>query len=63
MEEKETNNDFVTRITQLVNQVKVRGETITEKYVVAKILLSFTPRFENIVLAIEESKDLAKMSK
>ncbi|XP_050896242.1 uncharacterized protein LOC127102978 [Lathyrus oleraceus] len=63
MEEKKTINYFKTRITRLVNQVKACGETITEQYVVAKILRSLTPRFDNIVVAIEESKDLVTMSK
>lgn len=63
MEEKEIINDFATRITRLVNQVKACGESITEQYVVAKILCSLTLRFDNIVVVIEESKDLAAMSK
>lgn len=63
MEEKETINNFVTRINRLVNQVKACGETITEQYVIAKFLRSLTQRFDNIVVAIEESKDLTKMSK
>ncbi|XP_058733125.1 uncharacterized protein LOC131604719 [Vicia villosa] len=63
MEEKETINDFTTRITLLVNQVKACGEMIMKQYVVAKILRSSTTRFDKVVIAIEESKDLAKMSK
>lgn len=63
MEEKETIKDFATRITRLANQVKTCGETIIEKYVVAKILHSLTPRFDNIVMEIEESKDLGTMRK
>ena len=63
MEEKETINGFAMRITRLVNQVKACGEPITKQYVVAKILHSLTPRFDNIVVAIEESKVLATKSK
>lgn len=63
MEEKETINDFTTIITRLENQVKACGETLTKQYVVAKILGSLTPRFDDVVVAIEESKDLATMSK
>lgn len=63
MERNETINDFTMRITRLMNQVKACRETITEQCVVAKILHSLTPRFDNIVLAIEESKDLVTMSK
>lgn len=63
MEKNESVNDFATRITRLVNQVKACGETITEQYVVAKMLRSLTPRFDKIVVAIEELKDLATMSK
>ena len=63
MEEKETINDYVTRITRLVNQIKSYGETVAEQNVVSKILRSLTSRFDNIVVAIEESKDLATLSK
>lgn len=60
---KETINDFAMRITRLVNQVKTCGETITEQYVIVKILRSLMPRFDNIVVVIEESNDLEMISK
>ncbi|XP_050918497.1 uncharacterized protein LOC127135916 [Lathyrus oleraceus] len=63
MEDKETINDYITCITQLVNQIKSCGETILEQNVVSKVLHSLTPRFDNIVVAIEESKDLTTLSK
>ncbi|XP_058750744.1 uncharacterized protein LOC131623737 [Vicia villosa] len=50
-------------ITQLVNPLKACGETITEQYFIMRILGSLAPRFNNVVGAIEESKDLARMSK
>lgn len=50
MEKKETINDFATRITWLVNQVKVCGETITEHSIVAKILRLLTTIFKKIWL-------------
>ena len=62
-EENETINFFTTRITRLVNQVKVCGETVTEQYIVAKILRSLTPRFDNVVVIIKESKNLVTMRK
>ncbi|XP_050893480.1 uncharacterized protein LOC127100379 [Lathyrus oleraceus] len=63
MEDKETINDYITRITRLVNQIKSCGETILEQNVVSKVLRSLTSRFVNIVVAIEESKDLITLSK
>lgn len=63
MEQKEIINNFAMRITHMVNQVKAYGETILEKYVVANILCSLMPRFNNIVMAIEESKDITTMIK
>lgn len=62
MEENDMINDFTTRITRLMNQVKACGEKVTEQYVVAKILCSLTSRFDNIVVTTEESKDLMKLS-
>jgi hypothetical protein len=63
MEEKETVNDYVTRVTRLVNQMKSCGEAVSEQNIVSKVLRSLTPRFDNIVVAIEESKDLKTMTK
>ncbi|XP_050898040.1 uncharacterized protein LOC127104946 [Lathyrus oleraceus] len=63
MEDKETINDYITRITRLVNQIKSCGETILEQNVVSKVLRSLTPCFDNIVVAIKESKDLTTLSK
>lgn len=63
MVEKKTINYFTKRITRLVNQVKACGESVTEQYVVAQYLRSLMKRFNNIVMAIEESKDLATMRK
>ncbi|XP_050897535.1 uncharacterized protein LOC127104393 [Lathyrus oleraceus] len=61
MEESDTIKDFISRITRLKNQVKTCGETVTKQYIVAKILRS--PRFGNMVVAIKELNDLAKMKK
>lgn len=63
MKENETINNFTTRITRLVNKVKAFGEMITKQYVVAKLLRYLMRRFDNIVGAIEESKDLVMMRK
>ncbi|XP_058732918.1 uncharacterized protein LOC131604499 [Vicia villosa] len=63
MEEKESICDYVTRVTRLVNQIKSCGKAMEEKSIVSKILRSLTPRFDNIVVALEESKDLEKLSK
>ncbi|XP_058775693.1 uncharacterized protein LOC131649971 [Vicia villosa] len=63
MEEKDIINNYVTRITRLVKQIKACRETVTEPNVVSKILSSLTARFDNIVVAVEELKDLAELSK
>lgn len=63
MGEKEVISEFTIRITRLMNQVKNYRGTITEQYVVDKILRSLTSRFDNVVVAIEESKDLSTMNK
>lgn len=63
MEEKKTISEITTRTARLVNQVKARGETITKHYIFTKILHSLTPKFDNVVVVIEESKDLTTMGK
>ncbi|XP_073221582.1 uncharacterized protein [Cicer arietinum] len=63
MEDKETINDYVTHVTRLGNQMKLCGEVVSEQNFVSKVLCSLTPTFDNIVVAIEESKDLKTMTK
>nr|GEW72238.1 hypothetical protein [Tanacetum cinerariifolium] len=60
MKVKETEgvSDYITRVQIVVNQLKRNGKNLTNLRVVEKILQSLTDKFENVVCAIEESKDL-----
>lgn len=58
MEDQESAAAYFTRIRTLVNLMKTCGEKITDQLLVEKVLRTLTPRFDHIVVAIEESKDL-----
>ncbi|XP_035836117.1 uncharacterized protein LOC118484222 [Helianthus annuus] len=62
MKENETVEDYMNRITAIVNQLRLNEENITEQRVVEKILRSLTRKYESVVVAIEESKDLTTVS-
>ncbi|KAA8517207.1 hypothetical protein F0562_017541 [Nyssa sinensis] len=62
MKESEGIKDYFSRVSEIVNQIQSCGNTIQEKKVVEKILRSLTQKFEHVVPAIEESKDLSKLS-
>ena len=62
MKESENVSDHITRVQTMTNQLNRNGEMLHENRVVEKTLRSLTDNFENVVCAIEESKDQAKFT-
>ena len=62
MKETESVKDFHSRVAKIVNQIKNYGDTIQEKKLVEKILWSLPKKFDHVVAATEESKDLSILS-
>ncbi|XP_019418522.1 PREDICTED: uncharacterized protein LOC109329298 [Lupinus angustifolius] len=58
MKDCETVLDYFTKIRSLTNQMKSCGEEMREQLVVDKVLRPLVPKFDHVVVAIEESKDL-----
>ncbi|XP_073220721.1 uncharacterized protein [Cicer arietinum] len=61
MEEDEVVADYFNRVQVVVNQIRTNGESLTEVVIIEKILRTLTQRYDHIVVAIEESKDLDNM--
>jgi gag-polypeptide of LTR copia-type len=55
-------SDYITRVQTVSNQLKRNGENLSEQRVVEKFLRSLIDTFENVVCAIEESKNLPELS-
>ncbi|GAU32293.1 hypothetical protein TSUD_63100 [Trifolium subterraneum] len=62
MMDKESIDEFFTRLQTLVNTMKNLGDQISDQQVIEKVLRTLNPQFDHIVVAIEESKDLSTMS-
>ncbi|GLT78984.1 hypothetical protein SLA2020_504990 [Shorea laevis] len=62
MESSKTTVTYVSRVLALTNKMKIYGEEYTEQTKVEKILRTLTPKFEHIVVAIEEAHDLSQMT-
>ena len=60
MKELENVSDYITRVQTVANQINWNREMLHKTWVVEKILRSLRDNFENVVCAIEESKDLVK---
>jgi gag-polypeptide of LTR copia-type len=58
MNKEDTMQIFLSRVQTVVNQIRVFGDTMEEKIVMAKVLRSLTPKFDHVVATIEESKNL-----
>ena len=60
MKDNESVDSFFTQIIGLVNQIRSHGEILEDKRVIEKILRSLPTKFESIMVAIEETKDLSQ---
>ena len=58
MKENESVVDFSSRISNVVNQLKSNGEDYQEQRIVEKILRILPHKYDNLVMTIEEAKDL-----
>ena len=56
MKDSKNVDTLYTRVVGLINQLKSHGKSIEDRRVVEKILRSLPPRFENLVVTLEEKK-------
>ncbi|XP_019450632.1 PREDICTED: uncharacterized protein LOC109352903 [Lupinus angustifolius] len=54
----DTIGEYFTKIRSLTNLMKGCGEVMRDQLVVEKVLRTLNPKFDHVVVAIEESKDL-----
>ena len=52
----------MTRVSSIVTQFQAYGEPLEQKVIVQKILWCLTKKFSMVVTAIEEAKDLSKLT-
>ncbi|XP_019451815.1 PREDICTED: uncharacterized protein LOC109353913 [Lupinus angustifolius] len=62
MDEQESIAEYLNRIRGLINQMKGCGETLREQHAVEKIFRTLHPKFDHIVTAIEEAKNLDNLT-
>ncbi len=53
---------FLSRVMAIISQMRSYGDQISDQTVVSKALRSLTPKFDHVVAAIEESKDMSVFS-
>ncbi|XP_019425145.1 PREDICTED: uncharacterized protein LOC109334028 [Lupinus angustifolius] len=58
MEEQESISEYFTRIRALTDLMRSCGEQLIEQGIVEKILRTLAAKFDHVVVAIEESKDM-----
>ncbi|GKU92319.1 hypothetical protein SLEP1_g6063 [Rubroshorea leprosula] len=61
MKETEKVSDHISRVMGIANQVRRLDEKVTDLKIIEKILRLVTEKFDYVVTAIEESKDLEDM--
>lgn len=62
MDDGESIQNYYTKITTIVNEMRIFGENISDNKIVEKILVSSPPKFDPMVFIIEEIKDIFSIS-
>ena len=62
MKDDELLDDYLSRLSEIINQMKSYGETLSDERIVQKYLISLPRKYDNIVSIIEETKDLSALS-
>ena len=62
MKDKESVQAFLSRVSAIVNHMRSYGENISNKNFVCRVLRSLTSKFDHVVVAIEEYKDISTYS-
>ncbi|TXG68897.1 hypothetical protein EZV62_003832 [Acer yangbiense] len=62
MKDSETVKDYSSKLSELVNQMRLYGDVVEDYKVVEKMLVSLPDKFEAKVAAIEESCDLRALT-
>jgi hypothetical protein len=61
-ESNETVSDYFTKVISVVDQMRRNGENIDDVRVMEKLLRSLDSKFDHVVVAIEESKNLEDLT-
>ncbi|KAI5350524.1 hypothetical protein L3X38_003415 [Prunus dulcis] len=58
MRDSETLSEYLTRLTELINQMKTFGEVLSNERQVQKVLISLSKKYDPICIVIENTKTL-----
>ena len=58
MRKSETIREYVTKLISIVNEIRLFGETFSNKKIVDKIVVSVLEKYEFKISSLEDSKDI-----
>ena len=62
MKETEDIDSIMNMVISVINQLKIYGQDVKYRTVIEKVLRSLSTKFDIVVAAIEEAKDLEKLT-